>query len=532
MQSLSSVAKPRASKPPSDALPRTPPRLRVLLLADSCNPDWVSLPAVAYKAARALAELADVVLVTNARNEPALSRQGCGRARVVYIDNEVLSAPLYRLGKFLRGGNSLGWTTNVALLYPSYLFFEWLVWRRFRAELTAGAFDVVHRLTPMSPTIPSPMAKWSPVPFVLGPLNGGLPWPAAYRRELCREREYLSFLRAAFRLLPYHRSTYARARVILAAFRHTLADLPPRAGLAALGFPEVGIDPELFHPPSRERTGGRLTFLFAGRFVPYKCADVLITAFARSATLRRHRLVLVGDGPEKQVLAELVSAHGLKQCVEFAGWKDQAEVAELMRSADVFAFPSIRELGAGVVIEAMACGCVPVVVDYGGPGELVDDGCGIRVPLGPRAELIDGFTGALEALAADPLGLRRMRSAGVERARASYTWAAKAQKTLEVYEWALGRRAVAPRFGDEPLPSPWKPVSAGSARRLQGPRLRSSSRRSTPWSACSRGRRWRGSAGSATACTSITSSRATPRSRCRGRWASIRRWCSSRCARC
>ena len=86
-----------------------------------------------------------------------------------------------------------------------------------------------------------------------------------------------------------------------------------------------------------------------------------------------------------------------------------------MRSADVFAFPSIRELGAGVVIEAMACGCVPVVVDYGGPGELVDDACGIRVALGPRAELIDGFTRELEALALDPIGLRQMRSAGVER---------------------------------------------------------------------------------------------------------------------
>ena len=446
MPSVASPSSPSALR--ASGRSSSPPlrRLRVLLLADSCNPDWVSLPAVAYKAARALADVADVVLATNVRNEPAISREGCGRARVVYIDNEAVAAPLYRLGKLLRGGDSVAWTTNVALLYPSYLAFEWKVWRRFKKELRSGAFDVVHRLTPMSPTIPSPIAKWSPVPFVLGPLNGGLPWPAAYRGELRREREHLSFVRGACRWLPYHRSTYARSRVVLAAFPHTIADLPPGARDSALDFPEVGIDSELFHPPERERPEGRLTFLFAGRLVPYKCADVLVEAFARSEELRRHRLLVAGSGPEEPALAERIAALGLSDCAELVGWKSQREVADLMRSADVFAFPSIRELGAGVVIEAMACGCVPVVVDYGGPGGLVDERCGVKIPLGPKPELVEGFVRELEALARDGGRLRSLRAAGAERASGSYTWEAKAEKTVEVYEWALGLRAAAPEF--------------------------------------------------------------------------------------
>jgi glycosyltransferase involved in cell wall biosynthesis len=446
MQSVEIPSKPSVLRAPGTAGASPRRRIRVLLLADSCNPDWVSLPAVAFQAARAIAELADVVLVTHVRNEPAIAREGCGRARVAYVDNEAVAAPLYRLGKLLRGGDSVAWTTNVAMLYPAYLSFERHAWKRFRPELEAGEFDVVHRLTPMSPTIPSPMAKWSPVPFVLGPLNGGLPWPAAYRRELRREREQLSFLRGAYRLLPYHRSTYARARVILAAFPHTIGDLPEASRSHALDFPEVGFDPRRFHPPERERPDGRLTILFAGRLVPYKCADVLVEAFAHSATLRRHRLIVVGDGPERESLDARVEAHGLRECVELAGWKNQAEVAELMRSADVFAFPSIRELGAGVVIEAMASGCVPVVVDYGGPGGLVDDDCGIKIPLGPKPELVAGFTRALEQLIADRTALRRLREAGARKASASFSWEAKARKTVEVYEWALGRRTAPPVF--------------------------------------------------------------------------------------
>jgi len=425
------------------------PRVRVLLLADSCHPDWVSLPAVAYKAARALAERADVTLVTSVRNREALAARGCGRARVEYIDSEAVAAPLYRLGKFLRGGDSLAWSTNVALLYPTYLAFEWLVWRRFRGELAAGAFDVVHRLTPMSPTIPSPLASWSPVPFVLGPLNGGLAWPREFRRELRREREYLTFLRAAFRLLPYHRSTHARARVVLSAFHHTRADLPRRTRARALDFPEVGVDLELFHPPAQARDASparRLTFLFAGRLVPYKCADVLLAAFARSPLLRRHRLIVVGDGPERAALERQRAHHDLAACVELVGWKSQAEVAELLRASDVFAFPSIRELGAGAVIEAMACGCVPVVVDYGGPGELVDDETGVRLPLGPKERLGEDLAQALEALTLEPERLAQLGQASARRARLDYAWEAKAEKLLEVYAFALGRRARAPRF--------------------------------------------------------------------------------------
>ena len=284
------------------------------------------------------------------------------------------------------------------------------------------------------------------MPFVLGPLNGGVPWPAAYRGELRREREHLSFVRGACRLLPYHRSTFARSRVVLAAFPHTIDDLPRGSRSSALDFPEVGIDSELFHPPEHERPDGPLTFLFAGRLVPYKCADVLLEVFARSPVLRRHRLLIAGDGPEKHALAARIAAHGLADRVELVGWKSQREVADLMRSADVFAFPSIRELGAGVVIEAMACGCVPVVVDYGGPGGLVDDACGIKVPLGPKPELVASFVRALETLASDRARLRRLRLAGAERASTSFTWEAKARKTIEVYEWALGRRATVPVF--------------------------------------------------------------------------------------
>lgn len=145
--------------------------MRVLLLADHCNPDWPSLPVVGYKFTRAISNYVDVVVVTQIRNKPNIDREGMGKAEVVYLDTEKIAAPIYKLTTALRGGANTGWTIQMAMDYPSYIAFEWETWKRFQKDLQNKRFDVVHRITPMSPTLPSPMAKWSPVPFLLSTLR-------------------------------------------------------------------------------------------------------------------------------------------------------------------------------------------------------------------------------------------------------------------------------------------------------------------------------------------------------------------------
>jgi glycosyltransferase involved in cell wall biosynthesis len=420
--------------------------IRALLLADDCNPEWPSLPVVGFKCACAIAEHVDVTVATHVRNRPNVEKVGMGRARVEYLDTEYVAKPLYKLNTWLRGGTDVGWTTNIALNYPSYLAFEWEAWRRFGPALKNHQFDIVHRITPMSPTLPSPMARFSPVPFVLGPLNGGLRWPKGYDTERSREKEWLVKLREAYRLLPFYRSTYVRSAAVLAGFQHTIDDLPEYARSRALNFPEVGVDPKLFSQ-SGERSvpTGKIKFLFCGRLVPYKLPTIPIECFAQSPLLRQHELLIVGEGPERAAMQERIDAAGLGDTVKMLGWKKQAEVGALMRESDVFVFPSIRELGAGVIAEAMASGLCSVAVDYGGPGDLLADGRGIKVPLGTREELVARFTAALEGIAKDPARAHAMGQAAREFTMRELTWDAKARRTVEIYRWVLGERPDAPQ---------------------------------------------------------------------------------------
>lgn len=425
------------------------PRLRVLLLNDQCNPDWPSLPILGHRFASTISHHVDAVVATQIRNKPNIDRAGIGNAEVVYLDTEKVAAPVARLAWLLRGGKTTAWTTQVAMDYPSYLTFEMAAWEHFKQDLLNGRFDLVHRVTPMSPTLPSFIAKRCPVPFLVGPLNGALPWPSYFKSELLREHEWLTYFRNAYKFLPYSRDTYKYAKGILAAHAHTIQDLPADAQSKIVNFPETGFDPAKFSMPVREKRD-RLTILFAGRLVPYKLPEVVVRAFAASPTLQKHRLVIIGDGPERPRLEEIIKTHHLDGCVELINSVPYSQFPSVLQQADIFAFPSIRELGGGALIEAMAVGLACVVVDYGGPGVFVDQDRGIKVPLGDLNQVTQSYTTALEQLVNNPDQVTKLGQAAHEHVLRYYAWDAKAKKMLEVYNWLVGRSPVKPNYWDQP----------------------------------------------------------------------------------
>lgn len=422
---------------------------RALLIAEAANPEWVSVPLVGWSLSSAIARLADAHLVTQVRNRDAIRRAGLEEGRdFTAIDSEAIAGPLYRLASRLRGGTGLGWTTDTALAALGYYYFEWLVWKRFGAAIGRGEYDVVHRVTPLSPTVPSLLAarcRGAGVPFVVGPVNGGLAWPAAFAAERRQEREWLSYARSAHRLLPGHRSMLASARALIAGSRDTLRRIPSRFHHKCVYLPENAVDPARFSLAARP-ADRVLRACFVGRLVPYKGPDLALEALAPLLACGRIRFDIIGDGPLMGALRERVARLGLEDSVTLHGWVEHAALQGLMRESQLFVFPSIREFGGGAVLEAMALGVVPVVVDYGGPGELVSADTGFKVALGSRREIAARLLAAVDLICEDPRPLARMAQAARERALSLFTWSSKAAQVMQVYDWVLGRRPQKPAF--------------------------------------------------------------------------------------
>jgi glycosyltransferase involved in cell wall biosynthesis len=418
-------------------------QVRVLLLAEAANPQWVSVPLVGWSHARALMQhpSIDAHLVTQVRNRDAIASTGLVEGReFTALDTERTARLRYRLGCLL-GGSGTGWTTHTALASLAYWDFERTLWRSMGSRICQGEFDIVHRITPLSPTTPSPIAgkcRSAGVPFILGPLNGGVPWPGGFDRARCKEREWLSYIRDMYRLLPGYRATRRDASAILVGSRDTAGQMPIAHRRKCFYIPENAINPEQF-PAGRTRSAGRpLHAVFCGRLVPYKGADILLEAAAPLLSAGAMTLQIIGEGPQRPVLEDLIRRHALEHHVRLLGWVDHERLHEYLADADVLTFPSIREFGGAVVLEAMAVGVTPVVMNYGGPREFVSDQTGVLIDMAPRDQIIRQLRHELSALTASPERVDRLGARAMEVARSRFTWQVKAQQVFEVYRWSLG----------------------------------------------------------------------------------------------
>jgi glycosyltransferase involved in cell wall biosynthesis len=219
----------------------------------------------------------------------------------------------------------------------------------------------------------------------------------------------------------------------------------------ALKIVPCGVDLEYFSPHGvvEARRSRRFRIVTLSRLVARKGVADVIEAFAG---LPDAELVIAGGGdgedlrtdPEAQRLSALARRLGVGERVQLRGRVARADVPALLRSADVVACTPWYEPFGIVPLEAMACG-VPVVVSaVGGLIDTVIDGvCGIHVP--PRDPQRLGR--ALGALANDPQRRRRLARAGMERARARYSWTRVAAETLDVYRAVAARGGARDAFG-------------------------------------------------------------------------------------
>src|SRR5205823_7712031 len=330
--------------------------LRILVLAPGSNPGGITGPLIGYSHAEALARLHSVTLVIRHGNEAAVRRKEPGFQAI-----EVISLPwLHRIHTWsFRWAFKNNYRSQVLTAF-SYLFclaFEWQAWRQTRTRIMAGNFDVVLRLLPISSVLPSPFAfflRRGPIPFVVGPINGGLPWPVGFS-QADKQKEWISNLRNFYRFLPFARSTYRNAAAIIAGSSHTYNEFAAYREKLFFVPGENGVDHARYTGALRtSRRSEKLELIFVGGLVPYKACDLALRAAASLLQTDRARFTIVGDGPERGRLEQLAKSLEIEKVVSFHGMLQHQQTMQRLAAADVLVFPSVHEFGGAVVFEALA----------------------------------------------------------------------------------------------------------------------------------------------------------------------------------
>jgi glycosyltransferase involved in cell wall biosynthesis len=303
--------------------------------------------------------------------------------------------------------------------------------------------DVVHQPIPISPRFPSALFGLG-VSVVVGPLNGGMEYPPAFRgNESWMSRITIAFLKlfadAGNSLLPGKK----RAAVVLVANERTRNALPKGIRGRVIEMTENGIEIGTWQSESSDSAGATPLFVFVGRLVDWKALDIVIRALAQVPTAE---LDVVGDGPMLETWKSLAVEQRVSQRVHFVGRETQPQYAARLRQSVGLVLPSLYESGGAVVLEAMATAKPVIATRWGGPVDYLDSSCGILVDPQSYGVLVTGFVEAMQKLIDQPALAKAMGEAGRKRAIRDFDWQRRIDRMIDIYDGVVDKSAPSHEF--------------------------------------------------------------------------------------
>ncbi|MDQ6681579.1 MAG: glycosyltransferase, partial [Pseudomonadota bacterium] len=386
----------------SGAAGASPDRLdvipRVLIICESASAAFGGEAALPLHYFRVLRKRGvPVWLLTHARTRGELSALFPDDPAIRYIEDTLLNRAMWQIGR--RMPSRLSYFTAGFVSRFATQVAQRSIARRLVVEERIG---IVHQPMPVSPREPSMMFGLG-APVVIGPMNGGMDYPEAFRRRSGTVEEFLvragrGCAAALNRLMPGKR----QAALLLVANSRTREALPRGLCGNVVELVENGVDLSLWRPPAPGAEAApslRATrFIFLGRLVDWKAVDFLLHAFAEASVQAPMQLLIIGDGDDRRRLEALAGSLGLDRSqgkasasVTFTGWLPQQACAERLQDCDCLVLPSLLECGGAVVLEAMAIGKPVIATNWGGPADYLDASCGILVAPAGREGLISGL---------------------------------------------------------------------------------------------------------------------------------------------
>jgi glycosyltransferase involved in cell wall biosynthesis len=360
-------------------------RPRVLISAYACEPGRGSEPGAGWGVVRAVAEVAEVVVLVGAEHRPGLEdwRREHPEDPVRFV---VVAEPRW-------GARALWHRVPRFLVYLAWVRRAGRVARDLHAR---DPVEVVMHVSFAVHWLPAPGRDLG-VPFVLGPAGGAVTtpvrlWPVLGPAGVAADLADRLGVRLGERL-PSTRRTWRAADAVLVQNRETQRRLPTdvRRRSRVLNHACLAEGPAA---GSRPAPGA---YLHLGALESRKGVGLVLRALAQvpGATLD-----LVGEGPERDRLEALAQRLGIGDRARFRGRLPHAEVMGLLASAGAVLFAGVREEGGIGLAEALLAGAPVIVLDHGGAAAVVDravDPARVqRVPVGRSvADTVAGLAAAM-----------------------------------------------------------------------------------------------------------------------------------------
>ncbi|MFZ4759465.1 MAG: glycosyltransferase family 4 protein [Burkholderiaceae bacterium] len=406
----------------------------VIVSAHQCAPGMGSEHAVGWNLTSRLARRHALLLITEDNSFRPAVEQAVQGLREQGCTIEVF---------FVRHGSAYDGRTNTLSIgyYLTYVLYQRRVLELARDLQKKYDILATHHLTING--FREPGYLWQlDVPFIWGPVGGLLFAPPELYGVLTPRVRMFQRIRSAitwtqFRFSRRVRNAYRATQRPGSAFVAAAPDIgdrfKQRFGGTVHWIPETGS-----HLPvaavRRDFDTGPLRLLWVGALIERKPLGLLLEAIAEIPDhARRISLTVVGDGDSRARHED--TAHRLGIDIRFLGWIPHTETPQHFDAADLFVLLSVQDLTTNVVFESLARGLPVICLDHHGYASIVDDTCGIKIPIRDVERVRRDLAARLGAIAQDKRTLVSLADGATRRA-AQFTWDRNSDRIGELYDRA------------------------------------------------------------------------------------------------
>lgn len=413
-------------------------RLRVLLSAFYCSPYRGSESAVGWNIAVQLARYHDVTVLFGdlspdvpfhadwmrwCRENP----QGINGLEMVHVYPDDVIARIHRLHA-IKGL----WF----LFYLAYRRWQTLAFAKAQLLNKERKFDIVHHLTIIGYREPGELWKLG-VPFFWGPINGAVMTPWRYFSEFGLAGIYRHVSRNIMNGLQMRIPSRAR-RAAARASKIWAVTTDDRKMVESIWRRDAELMIETgstVNPHARVRKLEQQHYfmiMWCGIIEDRKGLPLLLEALEGIDISIKFVLDIVGDGPERHRCRQLSQRLGLEDKVVWSGRIPHHQVQAKLAKSHILVHTAIKEGTPHVVLEALASGLPVICHDACGMGTVVDQSCGVKVPLRKPSASVTYFREAIIEIANNPDRLSALSSGAIKRAE-ELSWERIGERIGEAY---------------------------------------------------------------------------------------------------
>jgi Glycosyltransferase len=400
-------------------------KYNILISANHCAPGQGSEHGVGWNFVSQLAAYHNITLITNRHTFfDRLCTEAAERGIKVYgIKQYIKFKGLTKLLPFI--------------YYSEYKWWQYRVYKKARQLHREHHFDLIHQVTNITFREPGYLWKLN-TPFVWGPVV-----VLGYNKPKFLNMYGLSeglkiVLRHIFTNLQFSITTRIKKALnatdaclpVCENTRHLLSKLSPETNFHIM--PETAsIDEKITDAISKREPEDEIRLLWISRFDPSKGVMFLLDALNKLPTEIKYRLILAGDGPQKN--KAIAFCDNKKINYEYLGHLSYDEIQKLYASAHLFFITSMMDATTTVLFEALSNGLPVVALDHLSFGEKISDTCGKKITVGTPEQISHDIADAIKYYYENEDARRAASEGTILQAKAN-SWNTRISDLCEIYD--------------------------------------------------------------------------------------------------